>query len=319
MEDLQASLQCLAVCVRIAVPNRAPLLLADHDADILITVTDETLAEIRTGFDLTGRYRARTGVAASDVKTSTNQSVDNVDIQGVSADEQELIPGITVADMEAGLLDHAQATMFYLRWDAPDRWQNILRYGNLGEFRRDSSGQFSTEIRGLAQALQQNVGDQYSDRCVVKRFGDSRCKFNVASVTRTGVIASVTNRKAFTVTLTPGTDPPWPDFFNGGALVFTSGANDGYEREALAGPVSGGTATVILWDELPADAQIGDTLTFRPDCSRLPARCKDYENFVNFQGYGLFMAGPKALMRGPQGAQSSAGTGNPDPPTFTPS
>ena len=157
-----------------------------------------------------------------------------------------------------------------------------------------------TEIRGLTQALSQNIVQTAGERCSVKRFGDQFCKFDVAAVTRTGVVTEVTSRRFFTVALTPSDDPPVPTYFNGGRIAFTSGKNAGFFREVKRAIVSAGAAQIELWDEMPDDVEVDDTCTLEPGCDKTYETCRDvFQNIVNFRGYGIFIPGALELMKGP--------------------
>jgi uncharacterized phage protein (TIGR02218 family) len=318
LADMAKGVTSLAICWHVLVPGRPALRGTDFDRGIAVTQTDSTLLAVRPTLDLAGTYSSYAGIGGSDMRHTSDTSVSNMEIQGAVADpESELIGGITVADIESGLLNGARAHVFYLNWRAPDAWQKTIAFGNFGQFSRDSDGLYRTEIRGLLQRLSQSVGDAATEGCIVQRFGDSRCKKNVVAITRAGVVTAATNRKAFQVSLTPDTAPPIADYFKGGRVTFTSGDNEDFEFEAAAVVVADGVATILLWDEAPADIEVGDTLDLEPRCNRTASDCKMHGNFVNFQGYGLFMAGAAALMKGPVDA-APASAGNPSAPAFVP-
>lgn len=259
-----------------------------HDRDIVI----------ESG-QFAGTYPARATVYSTDIATKSDGSVANADVEGAFFSD---IDELTIADVEGGLFDQAPAVLFMVNWQNPNAGQKILLSGTLGEFHRDADGRYRSEVRGLTQALTQQIVRTYSERCDVKLFGDSRCKFNVAAVTRSGTVTAVTNRKRFDITLDPGAVPPSPVYFLGGRLVFTSGALTGVVREVRGCIVSEGndTAQIVLWDEAPAEIEIGATISLPPGCDRTADTCRlIHENFVNFRGHGIFATGRDALMRGP--------------------
>jgi uncharacterized phage protein (TIGR02218 family) len=278
----------LALCWTIEKSTGEVIRSTDHDRDIVIT----------TG-ELAGRYVAGANITGSDIRSTADMAVDNMEVEGAFPNEW-VIPDLTVAEIEAGVLDNAPVTVFVVNWQSPDDGQNILRCGYLGALTRDSDGRYRTEVRGLTQRLSQNIGQTYSERCNVVEFGDSRCKFDVAGATRTVEVVSVTNRRRFDVQITSGSAPPTATYFDGAKLTFTSGANQGFFREVKRAADNGGVLEVSLWEELPADVEVGDTATLPPACNRLLETCRDvHNNIVNFRGYGVFIPGVLALMKGP--------------------
>lgn len=284
---LGKSTTTLTVCYAIWKKNGEVLRGTAHDRDV--TIASGTYA---------GTYRARTAAFATDVRAAADGSVPNVGLDGALRVDAS-IDDLTVEDLEAGLYDQARAVLLLVDWADPSAWQKVLCAGTLGPFERDSDGRWRSDARGLVQALSQQFVQTYSERCNVKRFGDTRCKFDVGAVTRTGTVTSVTDRRTFVVTLDAGPAPVGDTYYNGGVLQFTSGANEDFERETRTVELDGDTATIALWDEAPADIEVGDTISLEPGCDRRFETCRDvHANQVNFRGYGLFAVGRDRLMRG---------------------
>ncbi len=300
--DLRQSVLTTAICWRIQKNNGDLILGCEHDRDLKVTVTDPYVRLTWPTCDLTGRYEAQTGISGSNIKSSADLSADNLEVEG-AIDRLVGLPGVSTAEIEGGLLTHAPVIVFAVNWVDPDRWQIIRRRGHLGEWSWDSDGRYRSEVRGLAQLFSQSIGQTFTERCSVVRFGDVRCGFDLASAARIGTIASVANRKVFTAALSPDTDPPIPAYFNGGELSFSSGENAGSMREAKRVTVAAGIASVELWDEAAGDVLIGDTFTMTPGCDRTKSTCKLHGRFTTinggWRGYGLFMPGIDALTRGP--------------------
>lgn len=289
----------LATCWLITLADGTVIRGTDHDRDIPVT------ASASPSEGLEGVYFAAANITASDIRSSADMSVDNMEVNGAFQSPalnsgDFVVPDLTPARIESGVADHAPVVVFIVNWQSPDDGQVIMRRGNLGEFSRDSDGTYRSEVRGLTQLLSQNIGTTYGERCDVKRFGDARCGFDVASVTRTAVVATVTSRRQFTATLTPGTDPPTANFFALGDVAFTAGANDGYSRAIKTATVAAGVITVNLWEELPEDVLVGDALNVLPGCDRRLETCRDvFDRLVSFRGYGVFIPGIDALAKGP--------------------
>lgn len=288
LAHLRGEASTLALCWTIEKGNGEIIRSTDHDRDI----------EIASG-RYAGRYRSVANITGSDVQSTSDMSVDNMEVDGALSDAFE-IPDITVAEIEAGLLDNAPVEAFGVNYEAPDEGQMIERRGYLGIPARDSDGRYKVEVRGIAQRLQQNLGSTYSERCNVIEFGDSRCGFNIAAATRTAVVTAVTSRRRFDIEITAGDPPPTATYFDGAKLTFTSGANNTFFREAKRATLAVDTLTITTWEEFPEDPVIGDTLSLPPACDRLISTCRDvHNNIVNFRGYGVFIPGVLALMRSP--------------------
>lgn len=276
----------LTVCYRVTKSTGEVLRGTAHNRDVTITVGERA-----------GVYRARSAVFATDVRSTSDGSVSNVDVDGafrVDADAD-----LTIEEIEAGVYDQAPAELFLLNWSSPDDGQKVLCAGTLGEFVRDSDGRYRSEVRGTVQALTQQIVQTYSERCNVRLFGDSRCKFDVAAVTRTGTVTAVTNRRSFVATLNSAPAPPTETYYAGGRLLFTSGDNSGFVREVRSVSLASLSATVTLWEEAPADIEVGDTISLPPGCDRLLSTCRDvHDNLLNFRGYGVFAVGRDRLVKG---------------------
>lgn len=281
----------LAVCWRIEKNNGELVLGTQHDRDITITDSQPSIV------DLTGVYRAQAGITGSDMQSSSDMSADNMEVQGATdRTGDEVAIDLTVYDIEAGTLDYAPVVVFLVNWQSPDSGQAILRRGRLGALTRDSDGRYRTEVRGLAQHLSQNIGFVYQETCNVVRFGDSRCGYDVSSIQITAPITAVTSNKQFSIAA-PGTPPP-AGYPLGGEVMFMTGENAGFVREVKATTVAGGVLTLELYEELPADVVVGNEIQITPGCDRRWSTCRAYSNLVNYRGWGVYIPGTLAMMRG---------------------
>lgn len=290
-QHIREPVTTLAVCWKVEKSTGELVLGTQHDRDITVSVSQHSIV------DLTGIYRAQAAITGSDVKSASDMSVDNMEVEG-AADRtgDEVTIDISVHDIEAGTLDNAPVTVFMVNWNDPDSGQAILRRGRLGALSRDSQGRYRTEVRGLAQLLAQNVGFVYQETCNVVRFGDSRCQYDVDSIRIESPVTTVTNNKQFSIA-EPVTAPP-AGYPLGGEVLFLSGDNTGYLREVKSTTVAGGALTVELYEELPADIEVGDQVQLTPGCDRRWSTCRAYSNLVNYRGWGVYIPGTMALMRG---------------------
>lgn len=275
----------LTICGVIYKNDGSMLMCTQHDDDI----------EIDYG-DLAGFYSSVVAVDASDVKSNSDMSVDNLEVSGFT---DSLSFGFDVADMEAGLFNNAPFQTFICQWDDPNSWQRVLRRGYLGDIKRTAEGQFQIEWRGLFQPLQQMVGRTLSERCDVKRFGDARCKLNVDALVMDGTVVGVTSNRRFDIDL----DLPHPagsDYFTLGELAWMTGYNAGYSGQQIKREQTGSPQMEIeLWEEMPNIVQVGDRVALRPGCNRTWERCQFWDNVINFRGHGRWIPGIPNIIRAP--------------------
>lgn len=287
-----------AACWRIHLKDGTKILGTDCDRDIEVTNTNCHRVVGTIFSDLTGIYRAGAGIRVSNVKSSADMSVDNAEADGVTSNDLG-IPDLTVARIESGIADFAPVFAFTVNWQDPDAGQNPVNCGFLGKFERDSTGFYRTEVRSLEQLLQQNILQTYAERCQIIEFGGTQCGFDLAANMRLASITAVTSRRAFRVHITSGAAPPTATYFDRSKIEFTSGDNAGFFREARSVTANGSDFDVVLFEEFPEDPQIGDALKLPPGCDRTAEVCKLHGRFVHgFTGYGVFMPGALALMRG---------------------
>lgn len=292
---LQLESTSLALCWIITKKNGAQIFGTDHDLDIVITIGS-----------LAGRYVAGANVTGSDVASSSDMSVDNAEVDG-SFTDSILIPDLTENDVRAGLFNNAPVSLFFVNWASPDNGQVFMRSGFLGQLTWDSNQVYKTELRGLTQLMSQTCVDTYSVPCNVRKFGDFRCKVDVAgTLTHVEIATAIVSRRQFTISLTGFTSPA-AKMFNTGILVGVTGANAGYTRQ-IQDDAAGGTQGMIkLFEAFPNDIVSGDTFNLSPGCDRTLTMCKFYGSVPNYRGYGIFIPGIDAMMLGP------VGTGVPQP------
>lgn len=290
LEALGLSISTLAVCWRIEKKNGELILGTEHDCNI--PVEDDEIG---------GLYLAHAGMRGSDIKSTADMSVPNMEVQGsLKVDDFVPIPDVTIADIESGVLDGASVEVFLVDWQNPGAGIITRRFGFLGHFERDSNGRYVAEVLGLVQLLSQNIGRTAGETCDAT-FGDARCKFDVASKTRTGTVTAIVGgRKHFTGALDPGPEPLTTTYYNYGNLKFTSGANDTFFREVKKCVVTGSAVDIELWEEAPADIEVGDTFNLPPGCDKRYTTCRDvHGNLLNMRAPGVFVQGVLDLIKGP--------------------
>lgn len=149
----------LATCWRVQRQDGVVFGFTDHDRDLVVGGTP---------------YRASTGYQRSAIGSRADLSVDENEINGILSAAE-----ITEADLRAGLWDGAEVRVFLVNHQDLTMGEIKLRRGQLGEVIVQDDGTFSAELRGLSQALQQTIGEQYSPECRAD-LGDGRCRVPIA-------------------------------------------------------------------------------------------------------------------------------------------
>lgn len=264
MKNVSAELQAhlasesvtLATCWKLTRTDNVVMGFTDHDTDLVIDAVT---------------YEAASGFTPSAVATNANLASDNLDLQGLLDSE-----GITEEDIMAGLYDFAEIEIFQVNYKDLTQGVLHLRRGQLGEVSLKNH-QFTAEVRGLNESLNQKVGNLYSPLCRAI-LGDARCKVNLAAFTVTGTVTGVTNNRIFTDE-NRGEDTGW---FNFGTITFTSGNNNGLTMEVKEF-IAGGDIILVL--PMSFAVRAGDTYSMVAGCDKTPATCKaKFNNILNFRG-----------------------------------
>ena len=266
----------LCTCWSITRRDSVSFYFTDHDQDLVIGGNT---------------YLAELGYQRTAIQSNADMSVDNLDLQGI-LDSSTL----TVDDLRTGLFDFAEIRIFVMNW--ADLTQGILqmRFGYLGDVTVTPSGTFTTQLRGLTQLLQQNVGELYTPWCRAD-LGDARCKIDLVGGgwQKTATVTAVTDEANFNISVTePRAVDGW---FNEGVVTFTSGDNDGRSIEIKTWTQSGGAVQLHL--PMPQPITVGDTLTLYPGCDKTVGTCVSrFNNVVNFRGEP-YVPGADAMLATP--------------------
>lgn len=243
------------------------------DSDQAITFND--------GVDTVTYYPAEgvTG-SATDTSSSDTSSQDIVGFLDSSA--------ITEADIFANRYDYAVVEIRLVNWADLSMGALLWKKATLGEVKM-RNGQFTAELRGLEFWLSINMGEAYGPQCRAD-LGDAQCTIDLSLWIQSGTVVSVSDRRTFVPTAlvergsaTPSA-PAVSGWFNQGVITFTSGNNNGFKIETSDWD---GT-TLLLFESLPFDIQVGDTFTIEPGCDRLIQTCgQKFTNTVNHRGEPL--------------------------------
>ncbi len=217
-------------------------------------------------------YAAATGFTPSAIEGQINLAVPNLELQGVMDAES-----ITEADLLAGKWDGAEVEIFQVNYEDLSQGSMLLRKGRIGNVSAGSIA-FNAEARGLAQALQQPVGEVYAAACAAN-LGDARCGVDLYPLTVTGTVTATSSASVFT----DSSRAEASDYWGAGVVEWLTGANAGLRMEVAS--FAAGVFTLHL--RMPADIAVGDTYSAVPGCRK--RRTEDcgtkFSNVVNFRGF----------------------------------
>lgn len=258
---VEGNLTTLALCFKIERTDGQVFAFTVHDVDITYDGTT---------------YKSTNSGSASNLKVSSDMSVDNIDADVILDDDS-----ITMKDLRAGLFDFATVLIFMVNYeDLADGAINCLR-GTFGEV---GVGDFTAkvEFRSLTQYLQQDTGRVYNYLCNVEELGDSRCGANISSFTHSGEVTAVTNRQTFEIGGDAGSQSV--DYFKYGKLTWHN--TSGEYNEGLSMEVKNFSGEIVLFQKMPYTVNVGDTFVVSAGCDREFDTCKNkFSNGANFRGF----------------------------------
>jgi uncharacterized phage protein (TIGR02218 family) len=251
---LAGEVTTLATCWRLERADGWVRGFTDHDRELMVD-------------GLT--YVASTGFLPSAIKTASDLSVDNLDVDGFLDDA-----ALRAEDLIAGLFDGARIEVFIVNWADLAQGRLLLRKGFLGEVKR-ADQRFSAEIRGLSNRLQQTAGKLYSRLCRVD-LGSNECGVALGPRTDTYAVTQVIAADTVRIVTTRATG-----YFTFGKATFTTGANAGAVNEVLLHDGQ----TIRLFVPMPRPIVVGDQIVLVAGCDKTPETCNaKFANILNFRG-----------------------------------
>lgn len=220
-------------------------------------------------------FDARQGLSITTLVSTAGLNVDNLEI--TTLDDDTLFDR---DDVLAGRWRDAEFWLFRYRWDVAvptiEDDVEVLARGSFGEVTLGITT-IKVELRGLAQRLQQPVGEASTKTCR-NRLGDARCKVDLIGFTHSVAVTSVTSRAQFTASGATQAS----DTFGEGIVTWLTGNNAGVSQKVRT--FAGGVFTLVL--PMVLDVQVGDTFSAVAGCrKRLMEDCKTkFSNVPNFRG-----------------------------------
>ena len=255
----------LCRCWKVTRQDDAVFGFTDHDRTLTIDGVD---------------YAPETGFTPSEVEQTLGLAVDTQEVDGALSSDV-----ISEDDIALGRWDDAAIEILVVDWtDVAHR--AVLRAGSLGEIRRGDIA-FTTEMRGLAHRLNQEIGKTFTRVCSAV-VGDANCGIDLTdpAYAGSGAVVDGGDRRIFTVS---GLGPFAPGWFARGVLTWTSGVNDWAKAEGAVDAVIGdGTParSLSLWQRAARPIAVGDTFTITAGCPKTWDVCRSkFSNGVNFRGF----------------------------------
>ena len=235
----------------------------DHDTDIEF----ETIL-----------FRADSGMTAKEVEQSAGLSVDNSEAIGVLSHS-----AISETHIEKGLFDGAEVRYWLVNWSNVSERELRFR-GEIGEIRRNS-GEFTAELRGLAEALNKPNGRVFQRGCRAV-LGDSECQFDtsMAEFCYTGAPLGNTDNSIFEF---DGLATYAVGWFTKGMLSVSDGSA-GVKPALIKNHtiLESGNHEIELWQPLKTELPEGAALRLVAGCDKRMKTClQKFDNLLNFRGF----------------------------------
>lgn len=254
---LDGEVTTICSCWKIVRLDGKVFTFTDHDQDLTV----ENLV-----------YESQHGYNRTAMESGSDFAVDNLEVTGFLDSDK-----IDETELRVGLFDRAEVYVFIVNWKDPALGIMKMRRGWFGEVTLGQNGLFTTEIRGLNQALSHNFIELFTPECKAD-FCDPRCKLTLADYEQATTIASTTSRDTFKVT--SATAPV--QGFIGGTVRFVTGENAGAFMEII--DYNAATKEVSLFTGLPYPIAIGDSVMLASGCDKRRDTCVTYGNVVNMRG-----------------------------------
>ena len=229
-------------------------------------------------------YVSSLGMDRSNIEGRAGLEVSNSEASGFLSGD-----AVTDEDLRAGMWDYATVRVFDVNWADLSMGPLKQMRGWLGEFSL-VGGSYTTELRGLANALNKSIGELVGPGCAAA-LGDDRCKVDLTDYTAEGEVTAVTSNRLFdtdlasvTVRLTPtSTGAPPAGYFDAGLITWTTGLNTGRRMEVKTSALDG---SLVLQLPMVSTVAPGDTFTVSAGCAKTREVCvAQFGNIVNFRGF----------------------------------
>jgi len=229
----------------------------------------------------TDTYLSVAGFSPTGLHSAAGLAVDNMDL--VAALNSAYV---TAADILAGVYDNARMDLYRCNYRDTAQGVEILKTGYIGELKIGNLA-YTAELRGLAQSLQQVIGEVSQAACRADLF-DTRCKVVRATYTFAGAVTAVTDQANFADNVSAAITGKVTEYFSRGEIAWLTGNNAGRVMEIKRHVLATGVASFSLFLPMTQPIQIGDTFDVSAGCDKSlqgTHGCKlKFNNVINHRG-----------------------------------
>lgn len=240
----------------------------DHDDNLTISGVTYLSSAGYTPFSVT---------RGSELKPDNQELVGLIDNDNLSAD-----------DLLAGVYDGARLELMLVDWSTQTKVTTLGLF-ILGPV-RVAGDLYTVEMQSIESELAKPIGRTVTLKCPYE-LGDSDCGYSLSSVS--GSVSSVVTADRV---ITDSSRTEADDYFNGGKLVWTSGANNGRTMDVKKYTLS--TKQIELFEPMPSTVAVSDTFDLYRGCDKTIATCiNTFSNGTAFGGFP-YLPGTSNLIAG---------------------
>lgn len=258
MKSTVAPYATRAFCLRIVCTNGLTIRLTRYPFDL--TMSNGQVYQAGQGYDVTA------------ITASSSFSPSAIDLEGILG-----FAGVTRDLIASGTFDNARVYLFACDFLAPVEDYEPLMAAMLGKATL-LDDKYVVEEMGLVDLLNQSVGATYTALCS-HTFGDYRFGKNLAALTVTGTLTSVTSNYTFR----DATRAEAANYFTAGTIAFTSGPNAGLKPQEIKAHAADGT--VEVFEPFHYTPAVGDAYTLIPGCRKRKVDCQAWNNVANAMAF----------------------------------
>jgi len=260
MKSTVAPYETRVICLRIVCANGTTFRLTRYPYDL--TMSNATV------------YLSAAGASFSTSVAETSFAASSVDLEGFVG-----LAGIGRDEVASGVFDGATCKLFKTSFLAPVEDEETVDRATLGRTILEDDG-YRIEMMGLVDLLSQPTVSTVSPMCR-NIFGGQEyggCKVNLAAITVTGTLTSVTS--SLVIGDTARTEAA--DYFGAGVIRFTSGDNLGLADIRVDGFYAG---VLTLANAPYYPVTIGTTYELEPGCRKRVTDCQAHNNIARMKAY----------------------------------
>lgn len=220
-------------------------------------------------------FSANAGMTPAALEMSADFARDGSEAMGVLGS-----PHIKKEDLNAGLYDGAEVSLWLVDWQMPDN-RLMLMKGAFGAVRHENES-FHVTLEGPSSLLQQSVGRVFQKKCDA-RLGDKRCQVGLTNPTYQ-TTTQIIQAKALEIEI-PLLQAFSKTWFASGQIEWLAGGKVKGQFAIRSDAIRSGRRYLGLWESLTDLPIAGDQIRLTAGCDKHLATCRTkFSNAVNFQG-----------------------------------